>query len=58
MNNGSDMNNRLATIATRQRKSFARDILFAAFVVLASVVSLSSVATAADAAQPSVAVSR
>jgi len=44
------MPNRLDTIATRQRKSRARDVLFAAFVALATVVSLSTVAVAADAA--------
>ena len=45
------MSNRLATIASRQRKSRARDFLFAAFVALAAVVSLSTVSLAADAAQ-------
>ena len=45
------MTNRLATIATRQRQSRARDFLFAAAVALASLVSLSSVAVAADAAR-------
>ncbi|MBA3503935.1 MAG: hypothetical protein M4D80_31575 [Myxococcota bacterium] len=43
--------NRLATIATRQRQSRTRDFLFAAFVAIATLVSLSSVAIAADAAQ-------
>ena len=43
--------NRLDTIASRQRKSRARDLLFAAFVAIATLVSLSSVAVAADAAQ-------
>ena len=42
---------RLETIASRQRKSRARDFLFAAFVAVATLVSLSSVAVAADAAQ-------
>ena len=42
--------NRLDTIASRQRKSRARDLLFAAFVAIATLVSLSSVAVAADAA--------
>ena len=42
---------RLETIASRQRKSRARDFLFAALVAVATLVSLSSVAVAADAAQ-------
>ena len=41
---------RLDTIALRQKKSFSRDVLFAAFVVLATVVSISSLHTAIDAA--------
>ena len=45
------MNNRLATIAVRQKKSFVRDVVFAAFVALAAVVSLSTVSLAADVAQ-------
>ncbi len=44
--------NRLDTIATRQKKSFARDVVFAALVALAAVVSVTSIATAADAASP------
>jgi hypothetical protein len=44
------MSNRLQTIATRQRKSFARDLLFTALVALAAIVSVSSVGTAAEAA--------
>lgn len=47
---GRDMN-RLDTIATRQRKSFARDVLFAVLVVVAGAVSLSTVSQAAHAAQ-------
>jgi hypothetical protein len=42
---------RLDTIASRQRKSRARDFLFATFVAVATLVSLSSIAVAADAAQ-------
>jgi len=42
---------RLDNIATRQRKSFARDVVFALLVVVAGAVSLSSVTTAAHAAQ-------
>ncbi len=42
---------RLDNIATRQRKSFARDVVFAVLVVVAGAVSLSSVGAAAHAAQ-------
>ncbi|MGE0867854.1 MAG: hypothetical protein AB7P03_04805 [Kofleriaceae bacterium] len=42
--------NRLDTIATRQRKSFVRDALFATLVALAAIVSVSSVSTAVAAA--------
>jgi hypothetical protein len=41
--------NRLDTIATRQRKSFLRDVMFAALVALAAVVSVSSIGTAVHA---------
>lgn len=44
------MSTRLQTIATRQAKTRVRDALFAAFVVLATVISISSVGTAANAA--------
>jgi hypothetical protein len=50
--------NRLQTIATRQSKSFARDLLFSALVALAAVVSITSVATAAEAANNSAAQSQ
>ena len=43
------MSKRLDTIVTRQRRSRVRDLLFAALVVLAGGVALSSVSTAADA---------
>jgi len=43
--------NRLDNIATRQRKSRVRDVMFALLVVVAGAVSLSSVSTAAHAAQ-------
>lgn len=43
--------NRLDTIATRQKKSFGRDVLFAAFLALAGIVSVTTVSTAAQAAQ-------
>lgn len=54
VNKGRDMN-RLDNIATRQRKSFARDVLFAMLVVVAGAVSLSSVTVAAHAAHTDVA---
>jgi len=47
--------NRLDTIATRQKKSFVRDVVFAALVALAAVVSISGVGTAVTAATTHVA---
>jgi hypothetical protein len=44
------MMNHLDCIALRQRKSLLRDVVFAALVVLAGAVSLSSVGVAAHAA--------
>ena len=44
------MTNRLDTIATRQRTTRVRDLLFAAALAVVAVVSASSVATAATAA--------
>jgi hypothetical protein len=41
---------RLQTIATRQQKSFVRDLVFSALVALAAIVSVSSVGAAAEAA--------
>jgi hypothetical protein len=38
--------NRLETIADRQRKNRVRDIVFAAFVVLAAAIGVASVSTA------------
>ncbi len=46
------MNNRLSTIATRQRSSRLRDGAFALLVTFAAIVGASSVAMAADAAAP------
>jgi hypothetical protein len=43
---------RLDTIATRQKKSFARDLVFAALIALAAIVAVTSIATAAEAATP------
>jgi hypothetical protein len=42
--------NHLANIATRQRNSRLRDALFAAFVALAAIVSVTAVSTGASAA--------
>jgi hypothetical protein len=39
----------LDTIVTRQSKSFVRDVLFAAYVALAAVVSVASIGTAVQA---------
>jgi len=44
--------NRLDSIATRQRSTLLRDAVFAACVALAAVVSITTVASAADAATP------
>lgn len=44
--------NRLDTIATRQRKTFVRDALFAVAVAAAAFVGVTSVATAAHASAP------
>lgn len=49
------MTSRLETIVTRQRKSFVRDVVFAAFVALAAVVSIASVSTAVEASSTRVA---
>ncbi|HEY5938405.1 MAG TPA: hypothetical protein VIU61_27320 [Kofleriaceae bacterium] len=46
------MTNRLVTIATRQRTSRVHSIVFAAFVALALVLSVSAVNIAVDAATP------
>lgn len=49
---------RLNLIADRQRRSLARDLVFAALVVLAGAVSISSVNAAAHAAHHTVAAAR
>jgi hypothetical protein len=46
------MTNRLDTIATRQRSTRTRDIVFAAFVALATIISATTVGTAARASAP------
>ena len=46
-------NNRLETIATRQRKTRVRDAIFALCVARAAAVAMTSVANAAEAAAPS-----
>lgn len=43
-------NNRLSSIATRQHTGLVRDAIFATFVALAALVSVSSVGTAIHAA--------
>ena len=43
------MTTRLETIAIRQKKSFVRDVVFAAFIALAAAVSIASVSTAVEA---------
>jgi hypothetical protein len=52
------MSNRLATIANRQRRSRTRDLVFAAFVALAAIVSATSIGTAASASAPLASYSR
>ena len=49
---GPRMSNRLATIATRQRRSRTRDLVFAAFVALAAIISAMGIGTAARASAP------
>ena len=44
------MSNRLEAIQTRQRRSRTRDLMFAAFVALATAISVSAVGTAMSAA--------
>ena len=44
------MTTRLDTIATRQKKSFVRDAVFATLVALAAIVSVTGVSTAVAAA--------
>jgi len=46
------MSNRLQTIATRQKQSRVHTIIFASFLALAAVLSVSAVNTAVDAATP------
>lgn len=45
------MTNRLATIATAQKKTRVRDALFALCVAVAAVISITTVSTAASAAK-------
>jgi hypothetical protein len=49
------MSSHLQTIVTRQRSSRVRDAVFACFVALAAVISVSTVGTAAHAASTHVA---
>jgi hypothetical protein len=48
----TNSNNRLDNIATRQRRTRVRDFMFAAFIAVATIMSITSVATACDAAKP------
>jgi hypothetical protein len=48
----TNSNNRLGNIATRQRKTLLRDVVFAACITLVAAVSITSVSTACDAATP------
>jgi hypothetical protein len=48
------MTTRLDTIATRQRKSFVRDALFAGALAIAAAISITSVSTACRASTPMV----
>ena len=54
LNYGPPMN-RLATIATAQKKTFVRDAIFACFVALGAVLAVTSVATAASTASTHIA---
>lgn len=49
------MTTRLDTIALRQRRTRSRDLVFAAFVALAAIVSATTIGTAASTAAPIVA---
>ncbi len=49
------MNTRLDTIVSRQRKSRVRDLAFAALVVLAGALSITTVSVAAHASQAEIA---
>ena len=46
------MTNRLDTIVTRQRSTRARDIVFAAFVALAAIMTATTIGTAARESAP------
>jgi hypothetical protein len=48
----TNSNNRLDNIATRQRRTRVRDFMFAACIAVATIMSITSVATACDAAKP------
>jgi len=50
----SIMTNRLATIATAQKQTRTRDAIFACFVALGLALAVTSVSTAANAANPNV----
>jgi hypothetical protein len=48
----TNSNSRLDNIATRQCRTRVRDFAFAACIALATIMSITSVATACDAAKP------
>jgi hypothetical protein len=52
------MTNRLSTIATAQKKTRSRDVLFACFVALAAVIGATTVSSAATNAASAQTVSR
>ncbi|HEY4058881.1 MAG TPA: hypothetical protein VGM39_19840 [Kofleriaceae bacterium] len=51
-------NTRLTTIATRQQKSFARDVVFASVIAIAALVGIASVSTAIAASSHALVASR
>ncbi|HEY4180384.1 MAG TPA: hypothetical protein VGM90_26255 [Kofleriaceae bacterium] len=51
-------NTRLTNIASRQQKSFARDVVFASLIAFAALVGIASVSTAVAASSPAQIASR
>jgi hypothetical protein len=58
MTNTKSPTNRLDTIVARERKSRVRDLMFASFVALATIIGMTSVSAACQAASPVHVVSR
>ena len=52
------MNSRLTNIASRQQKSFMRDVVFASVIAIAALVGIASVTTAVAASSPAQIASR